>query len=94
MAMKTPSATMLVSNKMKPIVPLISLTPAMTSDARPADERAADQPAIEVQVLRDQTPHHRAAHSPRSFRLCMTVATKISSSVMRCTSRTVAPACS
>src|SRR5690606_32903968 len=50
------------------------------------------EPSQQEQVLQNQVPDDRPAHAARSL-LCMTVETKISSSVMRCTSRTVAPAC-
>src|SRR5690606_579978 len=56
------------------------------------DERADHHRPQKVKVLGDQPANDRCAHSPRSLRLAITFATKISSSVMRCTSHTFAPA--
>ena len=57
-----------------------------------ADDRAEDDPAHQVQIFADQLSNDRCRHAACSRRVLITVATKISSSVMRCTSQTRAPA--
>ena len=44
--------------------------------------RKRDEQAVETPVFQNQMTNHRACHASTSSRLCSTLATKISSSVM------------
>ncbi len=62
------------------------------SDAMPTSERDSDLRAVEAQILENQRPDNgRMFHISTSSRLCSTLATKISSSVMVSTACTRAP---